>query len=83
LEYTPAEYRDNKMINFLKNLYKNIWSINDFADVPWPIFKGIKIIGKNNYTDLFLKNKMEIKDYVVMLKNIKYKKLIKWMLGYK
>ena len=81
LEYTPSEYMNNKMINFLKKTYRNIWSINDFAEVPWPIFKGIKIKGKNGYADLFLKKKMEIKDYLVMLKNIHYKKFLKGIMN--
>jgi len=76
LEYTPGEYRDNKMINFLKKNYKNIWSINDFASVPWPIYKGVKVYGVG-YCDLFLKKKMKLKDYFIMIKNINYKKWIK------
>lgn len=81
LEYTPGEYGDDKMINFLKKNYQNIWSINDFAEVPWPIYKGIKIKGKNGYADLFLKNKLEINDYLTMLKNVKYKKFIKGIMN--
>ncbi|HBP50995.1 TPA: hypothetical protein DD455_01510 [Candidatus Shapirobacteria bacterium] len=81
LEYTPGEYGDNKMINFLKKNYQNIWSINDFAEVPWPIFSGVKVLGKNGYADLFLKNKMELGDYMTMLKNVKYKKFIKGIMN--
>lgn len=77
LEYTPSEYKDQNIINFLKEIYKNIWSINDFAEVPWPIFSGVKIKGVNGYTDLFIKNKMELRDYWLMLKNVKYKKFLK------
>lgn len=82
LEYTPGEYRDNKMINFLKKIYKNFWSINDFAEVPWPIYKGIKIRGRNNYTDLFIKKKMELRDYLTMIKEIKYKKFLKGIMSH-
>lgn len=81
LEYTPSEYENNKMINYLKNLYKNIWSINDFAEVPWPIYKGVVLRGKNGYTDLFLKKKIELSDIVTMIKNIKYKKFIKGIMN--
>ena len=81
LEYTPGEYKDNKMIDFLKNNYRNIWSINDFAEVPWPIFWGVKILGKSGYTDLFLKKKMGIKDYMAMIKNVHYKKWIKGIMS--
>jgi FkbM family methyltransferase len=81
LEYTPGEYSDNKMINFLKINYQNIWSINDYADVPWPIFSGVKVLGKSGYADLFLKKKMEINDYLTMFKNVKYKKFIKGIMN--
>ncbi len=80
LEYTPGEYKDNKMIYFLKNIYQNIWSINDFASVPWPIHKGIKVWGPG-YCDLFLKKKMEFQDYWIMIKNVKYKKFIKGIMN--
>ena len=80
LEYTPEEYSDNKMINFLKNIYQNIWSINDFVSVPWPIYKGIKVYG-SGYCDLFLKNKMKLGDYLTMLKNVNYKKWIKGIMN--
>lgn len=81
LEYTPGEYRDNKMIDFLQKNYQNIWSINDFAEVPWPIFKGIKVMGKSGYADLFLKKEMEVNDYMVMVKNVAYKKFLKGIMG--
>jgi len=80
LEYTAGEYPDSKMINFLKIIYKNIWSINDFASVPWPISKGIKVYGPG-YCDLFLKKKMELSDYLTMLKNVNYKKWIKGIMN--
>jgi len=81
LEYTPGEYKDKKMINFLENIYKNIWSINDFAEVPWPIYKGIKIKGRNGYTDLFLKDEIKISDFITMLKNVNYKKFLKGIMN--
>jgi FkbM family methyltransferase len=77
LEYTPGEYKDEKMINFLKKIYQNIWSINDFAEVPWPIYKGVKILGKEGYADLWIKKKMSAGDYLTMLKSVNYKKAIK------
>ena len=81
LEYSPGEYKDEKMIKSLKSKYKNIWSINDFAEVPWPIYKGVKILGKAGYADLWMKNKMEMRDYWTMLKNVNYKKAIKGIMG--
>ena len=80
LEYSPSEYLDNKMINFLKSIYQNIWSINDFATVPWPIYKGIKVYGPG-YCDLFLKKKINLIDYGVMMKNINYQKWIKGIMN--
>jgi FkbM family methyltransferase len=80
LEYTAGEYPDSKMINFLKIIYKNIWSINDFASVPWPISKEIKVYGPG-YCDLFLKKKMELSDYLTMVKNVNYKKWIKGIMN--
>jgi FkbM family methyltransferase len=81
LEYTPGEYKDEKMINSLKSKYKNIWSINDFAEVPWPIYKGVKVLGKAGYTDLWLKKKMTARDWWIMLKNVNYRKAIKGIMG--
>ena len=81
LEYSPGEFMNEKMIKFLMSNYQNIWSINDFAEVSWPIYKGVKILGKAGYTDLWIKNKMEMRDYWVMLKNVNYRKAIKGIMG--
>ena len=81
LEYTPGEYKNNKMIKSLKSKYKYIWSINDFAEVPWPIYKGVKILGKAGYADLWLKKKMGIGDYLTMLKKVNYRKFFKGIMG--
>lgn len=81
LEYSPSEYKNKKMIKSLNSKYKNIWSINDFVEVPWPIYKGIKILGKAGYTDLWIKKKMVAGDYLLMLKNVNYKKWIKGIIS--
>jgi FkbM family methyltransferase len=81
LEYSPGEYKEKKMIKFLKNIYENIWSINDFAEVSWPIFRGVKVKGAAGYADLWLKKKMTVKDYFLMLKNVNYRKAIKGIMG--
>lgn len=81
LEYTPREYKDKKMINFLKKIYDNIFSISDFAEAPWPIRKGVKV-DKHGYSDLFLKEKMRIVDYWTMLKNVNYRKWLKGIMNY-
>ncbi len=81
LEYTPTDYKDKKMINFLEKVYSDIFSINDFAEVPWPIDKGIKIRA-NGYCDLFLKERMRMTDYWIILKNVNYKKWVKGIINY-
>jgi FkbM family methyltransferase len=86
LEYSPSDYRDNKldgkgMIDYLEKRYRNIWSINDFAEVPWPIHRGVKILGKAGYADLWLKKKMGTGDYLTMLKNVNYRKFFKGIMG--
>lgn len=72
---------DRKNIPKIKTDYKFIWSINDFAEVPWPIYKGVKILGKAGYADLWMKNKMSSGDYLAILKNINYKKWIKGIIN--
>lgn len=57
--------------------YKYIWSINDFAETPWPIWKGIQIKNNNGYVDLWMKNEMSLNDYLTMLKNVNYKKFLR------
>lgn len=68
---------DQKNIKKINLDYKNIWSINDFAETPWPIWPGVQIKNNSGYTDLWMKNEMNMLDYWTMLKNVKYKKFIK------
>lgn len=74
LEYSPSEYQDNKMIDYLKNIYKNIWSID-----YWFYFckKGIVVNKQTGYVDLWLKNKMTVGDYWWTIKEIRPKKILK------
>jgi FkbM family methyltransferase len=81
LEYAPGEYKDKNMIKFLKSKYKNIWSINDYAEVSWPISKGVVINSKSGFTDLWMKQKMTGGDYWAMVKNVDYRKVIKGIMG--
>lgn len=53
------------------------WSINDFAETPWPIWKGFQIKNNHGYADLWMKNKFTLSDYWTMLKNVNYKKFLK------
>jgi len=68
---------DQKNIKKLNTKYKYVWSINDFAETPWPIWPGVQIKNNNGYVDLWMKNEMSLRDYWTMLKNVNYKKFIK------
>jgi len=57
------------------------WSINDFAETPWPIWKGFAIKNNHGYADLWMKKRFELKDYWTMVKNVNYKKWIKGIIG--
>lgn len=81
LEYNREKYKNDEMIKNLKSKYKDIWSINDFADVPWPIWPGVKVLSKAGYADLWMKKTFTTNDYVTMLKNVNYKKFIKGIMG--
>ncbi|MCX6726769.1 MAG: FkbM family methyltransferase [Candidatus Shapirobacteria bacterium] len=72
---------DKENIKTLNTKYKYVWSINDFAETPWPIWPGVQIKNSNGYADLWMKNKMSLNDYWTMLKNVKYKKFLKGIIG--
>lgn len=79
-KYKPAifmecSYKNDAMVKWLMNNYRTVWSINDFASVPWPIYKGVVI--KGDYCDLVMKNKVTYSDVLSVIKNINYKKWIK------
>ncbi|MFZ2152705.1 MAG: FkbM family methyltransferase [Microgenomates group bacterium] len=79
LEYTPSEYKDKSMINFLRGIYKNIWSID-----YWYYFcrNGINVSKKTGYVDLFLKNKITLGDWINKYKYLKIKKVIRSIMNY-
>lgn len=74
LEYTPSSYKDNSMINYLRKIYKNIWSIDYWFYV---CKKGIQINSKTGYVDLFLTNKKI--SFWNRYKNVQWKKILKWI----
>lgn len=74
LEYSPAEYKDEKMKEYLKNIYKNIWSIDYWFYI---CRKGVQINSKTGYTDLWIKDKMSVSDYLWMVKEVRVKKVLK------
>lgn len=80
LEYSPSEYRDEKMKKYLKSIYKNIWSIDYWYYI---CRNGIHINKKSGYTDLLIKYKMRASDYWWMVKEIRIKKVLKWVSGWR
>jgi len=74
LEYTPSEYSNNQMIDYLKTAYKNIWSIDYWFYI---CKKGIYVNKQTGYTDLWIKNKMTVRDYWWTVKKVRIKKVLK------
>jgi len=75
LEYS----RGLKMINFLKGIYKDIWSVDYWYYI---CRKGVRIDPKDGYVDLWITNKINFADYCWMIKNANYKKIFKGIIGY-
>jgi len=78
LEYTPSEYANDEMINFLKKNYGSIRSIDYWYYVAK---KGIQIDKKTGYVDLWIKKELSLIDYIESYKNIQIKKVIKAIMG--
>jgi FkbM family methyltransferase len=74
LEYTPSEYKNNKMIGFLKNVYKSTWSIDYWFYI---CRKGIYVDTKTGYTDLWMKNDFRLTDFLDTFRFVQIKKVIK------
>lgn len=74
LEYTPSEYKNNKMIEFLKSNYQSIRSIDYWYYLAK---KGIWVDKKTGYVDLWIKNKMSLGDYWRSIYFIQLIKIIK------
>jgi len=74
LEYSPAEYKDEEMKKYLEENYKNIWSIDYWF---YRCRKGIWLNKKTGYTDLWIKNKMTVRDYWWTVKKVRIKKVLK------
>ena len=86
LEYSPASYTQakldgNKMMKFLRNIYPNIWWIDELLYVYKNLSQGKidKICRTNNtgYADLWMKYKPKISDYLFSQKDFKFKKWLK------
>ncbi len=81
MEYSPQSYKENNldskgMINFLKQIYKNIFTIDYWF---YCYKKGINIDLKTGYADLVMGIKSNIFE---QYKNLAWKKVIKKILSY-
>ena len=81
MEYSPQSYKENNldskgMINFLKQIYKNIFTIDYWF---YCYKKGINIDLKTGYADLVMGIKSDIFE---QYKNLAWKKVIKKILSY-
>lgn len=87
LEYSPNDYpkaglAGRKMIKYLKSIYKNIWTIDNWYYTYSRIGKNIKPDTRKGYSDLWMKERGNIWDDIRGYKNIKIKKVIKDIMGY-
>ena len=86
LEYSPTDYLKNNldekgMMNFLRKIYKGIWEIDYWFYIYKKAGEKIRIDTRKNYTDLWLKEKTEVKDYLRAYNNLQIKKVIKAIMG--
>jgi FkbM family methyltransferase len=89
LEYSPASYKQaklngKKMMNFLRKIYRKIWWIDEwlyiYKNLSQEKIDEICRTNKTGYADLWMKNKIGIKDFWEEYKDIKIKQWIKKML---
>jgi FkbM family methyltransferase len=86
LEYSPIDYLKNnldekEMMNFLRKIYKGIWEIDYWFYVYRKAGNKIRIDDKKGYADLWLKEKVEAKDFLRAYNNLQIKKAIKAIMG--
>ena len=86
LEYSPSDYSKNKldekeMMRFSRKIYKGIWEIDYWFYVYRKAGERIRIDDKKGYADLWLKEKIELKDYLRAYNNLQIKKAIKAIMG--
>lgn len=87
LEYSPADYKRNKldereMVKTLREVYQGIFEIDHWYYIYKRVRRDIGINKRKGYSDLWLKKKVEIKDYLRAYKNLQIKKVIKAIMGY-
>lgn len=90
MEYSPTSYKEakldgKKMMNFLKNIYKKFWWIDEwlyiYKNLSQEKIDEICRTNKTGYADLWMKKQSNWKDYLNQYKNFKIKKFIKAVLG--
>jgi len=83
--YTQAKLDGNKMMKFLRKIYKKIWWIDEWLYVYKSLSKEKidKICGTNTtgYADLWMKKELIWKDCLSQYKDFKIKKFIKVVLN--
>jgi hypothetical protein len=86
MEYSPASYKEanlngNKMMEFLKKIYKKIFWIDEWLYIYKVLDKSkidqICSSNKTGYADLLMKKETNFKDYLNGFKNFKVKKWVK------
>jgi FkbM family methyltransferase len=86
MEYSPTSYKvakldGNKMMNFLQNIYKKIFWIDEWLYI-YKVLNKRKIdqicnTNKTGYADLLMKKNISFRDYINGFKDLKIKKWIK------
>lgn len=91
LEYSPASYKiakldGQKMMKFLRKIYKKIWWINEwlyiYKNLNQKKVDKICATNKTGYADLWMKKKINLGDKIGQIRDLKIKKLIKKILRY-
>ena len=90
LEYSPASYTQaklngEKMMKFLRKIYKKIWWIDEwlyiYKDLSQEKIDEICRTNKTGYADLWMKKNTTVNDLLYRYKNIKIKQWVKKLFG--
>jgi len=90
-EYWPwgiknAGGNEDALIDWLKNIYKKIFWIEEYIQVHFPVSKDFlnkkyKEENENDYGNLFVKNKFDWVDFIEQFSDFWLKKFVKRLLG--
>jgi len=75
--YQKAGLDGRKMMEFLRKIYPVIWQIDDWYYVYKKTSKNIAVDRKKGYADLWMKNKVNVGDFLASYKDIQVRKVIK------